>query len=135
MKPPIALPQLATRNHERACQLKTMTKAYMTEVKKDLPTNDMVEDVEAPAAAASLVRNSSHDKAQDLILDTVNAAAGEYSEADYKRVLRKIDLVLLPLMWLCYGTQQADKTSISTQATFGMRADTGLVGQQFSCKS
>ncbi|RSL82192.1 hypothetical protein CEP52_017026 [Fusarium oligoseptatum] len=71
-------------------------------------------------------------KVQDIILDTINAADGQYTEADYKRVLWKIDLVLLPLMWLCYGTQQADKTSISTQATFGMREDTGLVGQQFS---
>ncbi|KAH7234246.1 major facilitator superfamily domain-containing protein [Fusarium solani] len=50
-------------------------------------------------------------KVQDIILDTINAADGQYTKADYKR---------------------ADKTSISTQATFGMREDTGLVGQQFS---
>ncbi|KAH8885587.1 MFS general substrate transporter [Thozetella sp. PMI_491] len=35
-------------------------------------------------------------------------------------------------MWLCYGIQQTDKTSIGTQATFGLRTDTGLVGQQYS---
>lgn len=72
---------------------------------------------------------------KDIVLDTVNAADGEYSDADYKRILRKIDIVLLPLMWFCYGTQQADKTSISTQATFGMIEDTHLVGQQYSCTS
>lgn len=71
-------------------------------------------------------------KPQDVVLDTVNAAESQYTPADYKRVLRKVDMILLPLMWVCYGTQQADKTSISTQATFGMREDTGLVGQQFS---
>lgn len=71
-------------------------------------------------------------KPENVILDTINAAEGEYTAAEYKRVLRKIDFILLPLMWVCYGTQQADKTSISTQATFGMREDTGLVGQQFS---
>ncbi|KAH8736459.1 major facilitator superfamily domain-containing protein [Ilyonectria robusta] len=70
--------------------------------------------------------------AQDLSSSTVNAAESQYTPADYKRVLRKVDMILLPLMWVCYGTQQADKTSISTQATFGMREDTGLVGQQFS---
>lgn len=70
----------------------------------------------------------------EVIIDTVNAADGTYTEADYKRVLRKIDLWLLPLMWLCYGTQQADKVSIASQATFGLRQDTGLVGQQYSCK-
>ncbi|KAI1336479.1 major facilitator superfamily transporter [Xylariaceae sp. FL0016] len=35
-------------------------------------------------------------------------------------------------MWLCYGVQQTDKTSIGTQATFGLRDDTGLHGQQYS---
>jgi ACS family allantoate permease-like MFS transporter len=35
-------------------------------------------------------------------------------------------------MWVCYGTQQADKTGISTMAVFGLREDTGLVGQQFN---
>lgn len=35
-------------------------------------------------------------------------------------------------MWLCYGIQQTDKTSIGTQATFGLRTDTGLVGQQYA---
>lgn len=69
--------------------------------------------------------------AQDTISDTVNA---KYSEDEYKRVVKKIDRILLPLMWLCYGTQQADKTAVSTQATFGMINDIGLVGQQLSCE-
>lgn len=71
------------------------------------------------------------DEVQDIVLNTVNA---QYTEADYKRVLRKTDRILLPFMWLCAGIQQADKASISTQATFGLLQDTNLVGQQFSCK-
>jgi MFS transporter, ACS family, allantoate permease len=35
-------------------------------------------------------------------------------------------------MWVAYGVQQADKTGISIQALFGLREDTGLVGQQYS---
>lgn len=70
-------------------------------------------------------------EAQDLDLDTINT---KYTEAEYKRVLRKVDLVLLPFMWLCSGTQAVDKSSISAQATFGLQSDTHLVGQQFSCK-
>ncbi|KAK4064193.1 uncharacterized protein Triagg1_9172 [Trichoderma aggressivum f. europaeum] len=68
-------------------------------------------------------------RAQDSILDTVNA---KYTKDEYKCVLKKIDRILLPLMWLCYGTQQADKTAVSTQATFGMINDMGLAGQQLS---
>nr|OQO16559.1 hypothetical protein B0A51_12519 [Rachicladosporium sp. CCFEE 5018] len=34
--------------------------------------------------------------------------------------------------WFCYGVQQTNKTSLGTQAIFGFRTDTGLVGQQYS---
>lgn len=44
-----------------------------------------------------------------------------YSDAEYKKLKRKIDRYLLPLMWLCYGIQQTDKTSLGVQATFGLR--------------
>lgn len=57
---------------------------------------------------------------------------GQYTEEEYKALKRKIDRYLLPLMWLCYGIQQTDKTSLSTQATFGLRDDTNLVGQQYA---
>ncbi|KAI2602520.1 MFS general substrate transporter [Hypoxylon sp. NC1633] len=55
-----------------------------------------------------------------------------FTDEQYTQLRRKADKYLLPLMWLCYGIQQTDKTSISTQATFGLRTDTGLVGQQYS---
>ncbi|OIW34816.1 MFS general substrate transporter [Coniochaeta ligniaria NRRL 30616] len=67
----------------------------------------------------------------DIREDTVEAVT-EYSDAYYRRLRWKIDLWLLPLMWFCYGTQQADKTSLSTQAVFGIQKDTHLVGQQFN---
>lgn len=56
----------------------------------------------------------------------------DYTDEDYKKLLKKIDRFLLPLMWFCYGVQQTDKTSLGTQAIFGMRTDTNLVGQQYS---
>lgn len=56
----------------------------------------------------------------------------DYSPEEYKRLLRKIDRYLLPLMWFCYGVQQTDKTSLGTQAIFGLRTDTHLHGQQYS---
>ncbi|KAH7029875.1 major facilitator superfamily domain-containing protein [Microdochium trichocladiopsis] len=66
-----------------------------------------------------------------LAVDTVEAAT-EYSDAYFRKLLWRIDLCLLPVMWICYGTQQADKTSLSVQAVFGIREDTGLVGEQFN---
>ncbi|KAI3398730.1 hypothetical protein diail_8596 [Diaporthe ilicicola] len=57
---------------------------------------------------------------------------GQYTEEEYKALKRKMDRYLLPLMWLCYGIQQTDKTSLGTQATFGIQEDTNLVGQQYA---
>ncbi|KAI0866429.1 MFS general substrate transporter [Xylaria cubensis] len=75
--------------------------------------------------------NSSVTKAEAEAEDTIKAES-EYSDQYYRKLLWKIDLVLLPLMWLSYGTQQADKTSIGTQAVFGIIQDTHLVGDQFN---
>ncbi|PBK74282.1 MFS general substrate transporter [Armillaria solidipes] len=49
------------------------------------------------------------------------AAVQEYSPEQYKKLKLKIDICLLPLMWLC-----------CVMATFGLREDTGLQGQQYS---
>lgn len=83
------------------------------------------EEIEATAVSGSDAANVA------LAEDNLNATE-EYTEAQFKRLLRKQDLILLPIMWVCYGTQQADKTSVSTQATFGMRKDLHMVGQQYS---
>ncbi|KUI60656.1 hypothetical protein VP1G_07869 [Cytospora mali] len=69
--------------------------------------------------------------------DSVVAASvidvhAQYTEEEYKALKRKMDRYLLPLMWLCYGIQQTDKTSLSTQATFGLREDTHLKGQEYA---
>lgn len=71
------------------------------------------------------------DEPDALNIDTIEAST-EYSDAYFRKLLWKIDLCLLPVMWICYGTQQADKTSLSVQAVFGIREDTGLVGEQFN---
>jgi hypothetical protein len=72
------------------------------------------------------------DVAESGAEEIVLASEGEYTQEQYKRLLHKIDWMLLPLMWLSYGLQQADKTATSTQATFGLKTDTHLVGQQYS---
>ena len=94
----------------------------------------------APVAEKKHIGNSKNDvdgefdlktEPDALNVDTIEAAT-EYSDAYFRKLLWKIDLWLLPVMWICYGTQQADKTSLSVQAVFGIREDTGLVGEQFN---
>lgn len=45
---------------------------------------------------------------------------------------REASLQSLMVGAIQYGIQQADKTGLSTQATFGIREDTHLVGQQYA---
>lgn len=73
------------------------------------------------------VNNKPNDVTEGIV-----EIATEYSDSYFRKLRIKIDLFLLPLMWVCYGTQQADKTSLSVQAVFGLREDTGLVGEQFN---
>ncbi|KAK5110532.1 hypothetical protein LTR62_005724 [Meristemomyces frigidus] len=68
----------------------------------------------------------------DFEHDGDNILESDYTAEEYQQLLRKIDRYLLPLMWFCYGVQQTDKTSLGTQAIFGLRTDTHLHGQQYS---
>ncbi|KAK0471101.1 MFS general substrate transporter [Armillaria novae-zelandiae] len=55
----------------------------------------------------------------DLPLALTNST--EYTLEQYKRLNRKVDYYLLSLLWLC-----------GPMSVFGLREDTGLVGQQYS---
>ncbi|KAL7935687.1 major facilitator superfamily domain-containing protein [Trichoderma chlorosporum] len=101
----------------------------MMKQQENIEENAVNEKRSCSGISAEALDTSYADEAQDLASDIIDA---KYTEVDYKRVLRKIDCVMLPFMWLCCGIQQADKSSISAQATFGLQSDTGLVGQQYS---
>ncbi|KAJ5642865.1 MFS general substrate transporter [Penicillium longicatenatum] len=58
-------------------------------------------------------------------------SSSDYTKEEYKRLTRKIDCFLLPMMFFFYGIQQTDKTSTSIQALFGMENDLALQGQQY----
>ncbi|KAI3318913.1 MFS general substrate transporter [Xylariaceae sp. AK1471] len=90
-----------------------------------------IADVDSRLNATTEADLSSCTEAEAEVENAINVAS-EYSEEYYRKLLWKIDLCLLPLMWISYGTQQADKNSLSTQAVFGIRADTGLIGDQFN---
>ncbi|RYP76421.1 hypothetical protein DL769_003627 [Monosporascus sp. CRB-8-3] len=47
-------------------------------------------------------------------VEKLDDAHANTREEEYKKFERKIDKCLLPLIWLCYGIQQTDKTSIGT---------------------
>lgn len=54
------------------------------------------------------------------------------SPADNKRILRKIDLMILPIMLGVYFLQGLDKATLSYASVFGLVKDAHLGGQDYS---
>jgi MFS family permease len=55
-----------------------------------------------------------------------------FTVEEEKRVLRQIDLRVLPLMLGAYFLQQLDKSSLSYTSVFNIQKDAGLHGRQYS---
>lgn len=56
----------------------------------------------------------------------------EIDAAASKRVLRKIDLRLLPLLFFIYLLQYLDKNSLNFASVYGLEKGTGLTAQDYS---
>lgn len=52
-------------------------------------------------------------------------------EATNKRILRRIDWNLIPIMCVVYGLNFLDKTTISYASIMGIKKDLGLVGDDY----
>jgi len=59
---------------------------------------------------------------------------GEFnpSNIDEKALVRKIDWMIMPLMFSCYILQYLDKTLINYANVMGLQADTGTTAKQFT---
>jgi MFS family permease len=58
--------------------------------------------------------------------------ASPYTKELAKRVLRKIDMRILAIMFVTYNLNFMDKTILSSAAVFGLTDDNHLVGTQYS---
>lgn len=53
-------------------------------------------------------------------------------EAEVKRVLRKIDFRVIPILFVTYMLQYLDKNSINFASVYGLEKGTNLHGQNYS---
>ncbi|OCF78449.1 hypothetical protein I204_00389 [Kwoniella mangroviensis CBS 8886] len=68
-------------------------------------------------------------------IDEVDHAVAEIDPAAEKRVLWKIDRVIMPLAILVYFCQYLDKRGLAFAAIFGLKKDLNLKGQDYSWAS
>ncbi|KAJ5486215.1 Major facilitator superfamily domaingeneral substrate transporter [Penicillium desertorum] len=52
---------------------------------------------------------------------------------EHRKLLRKIDWRIVPLAAWAYGLQFVDKSGLGAAATYGLRDDLHLIGQEYSC--
>ena len=74
--------------------------------------------------------DSTADAALELIAGAGTAGVAVDPETN-KRLLRKIDLHILPLICIIYFLQYIDKTAISYASVTGLRESANLHGNQF----
>jgi hypothetical protein len=70
------------------------------------------------------------DRAAELIQNANQTVV--VSPKDNARILRKIDLTILPIMLAVYFLQQLDKSTLSYASVFGLVKDAKLGGQDYS---
>jgi hypothetical protein len=82
------------------------------------------------ASSSSSSVNAGRDRAAQFLKQADHQVV--VTPEENARVLRLIDLRLLPLLLVVYCLQSLDKTTLSYASVFGIIDDAGLVGDQFS---
>ncbi|KAF9892753.1 hypothetical protein FE257_001155 [Aspergillus nanangensis] len=94
--------------------------------------DEQIEHIDNVAHEHSTAHTDGHkqDKARDLIEEAGNTTI--LTAENNSKVLRKIDLRLLPILLAIYFLQQVDKSTLSYASVFGLIEDVGLKGQEYS---
>lgn len=92
------------------------------------PTATNAETIEAVGDGS--YAGGARDKAGQLLKEADHSVV--VTQADDKRILRKIDLAILPIILFTYVLQFLDKSTLSYASVFGILDDANLVGDQFS---
>lgn len=61
-----------------------------------------------------------------------DGSAEPYTKSDEKRLVRKIDFMIIPYLAVCYAFFYIDKTTLSYAAIFGIREDLNLKGTDYN---
>ena len=104
-----------------------------TDIQKDphrreaSPVN--LEDRRASITAQKILQHS--NDADEAMKAFANGEKVEIDEITNKRLLRRIDLHLMPLLCLIYGLNYLDKTTLSYASIMGIKTDINLVGDDY----
>jgi hypothetical protein len=109
----------------------------MTSKDPHTPVVEISEDITAPEPPATVINDNRAEKGGVKgdpfeLLQVVNGYHISFTLEEEKKVLRKIDRRLLPIMLGAYFLQQLDKSSLSYTSVFNIQEDAGLKGTEYS---
>lgn len=85
----------------------------------DIEIGEIIKDVRNADAALDFLRHE-------------DTSVRPMTPEDERKLRRKIDFMIVPLMWCCYCLQYLDKTLINYANVMGLEDDTGMTKDQFS---
>ncbi|KAI3550032.1 major facilitator superfamily transporter [Colletotrichum abscissum] len=93
-----------------------------------------VEHVEQDLQKPQLLREDGQQEFPEIYLEALARYPNDESidQADEKRLLRKLDMRILPLLGICYFFYYVDKTTLSYAAIFGLKDGLNLKGEEYS---
>lgn len=97
-------------------------------------TNNDVPQKSPAGNGNGLLKHADRNDADEAlrVLEGENGEVIEMTPEDERKLLRKIDWNLMPLLCLVYGLNYLDKTTVSYASIMGLKTDLGLQGQQYS---
>lgn len=103
---------------------------------KDVEQNTVLEAIHTTGAGdqKEIVLTHADSNDGDAALNAIKDLNGEttvITEEDEKRVLRKIDWHLMPMLCIVYGLNYLDKTTLSYASIMGLKPAIGLVGTDY----
>ena len=86
----------------------------------------------SPSQKWKVSRSGDGDVAMTLFSSPADLQNDPITPEEDARVKRKVDLMILPYLAVCYAFFYIDKTTLSYAAIFGIREDLNLQGTQYS---
>jgi len=127
------IPHFLTRSPHAYERLETMEPSHPhsdpSSSKANVEAIEAVNIVQA-AGPERVVPTGHRDKAAELLDSAPSRIA--LTAADNRRILRKIDLVILPILLVVYFLQALDKATLAYASVFGLITDTNLQGEEYS---
>jgi hypothetical protein len=126
------LPQALTRSLHDYERVETMELHPHDSSSSSKPNVEAIEAATAEGATVPeyAVTTGRRDKAAEL-LDSATVRV-TLTAAENRRILRKIDLVILPIILTVYFLQALDKATLAYASVFGLITDTNLKGEEYS---